>query len=116
MKISYHSATITFKSGTVRSRLHQASLNRNFDISDDMDDLDWVSISQYTNFLSRAEIDGDIGFPVPHNGASEDEYRKGLEAFLEASEDFYDTVIVPLFLMDSGGNETALTPDVEKKV
>lgn len=115
--IQYNGATITLKPATVRTRLHASAINNHFNVTKDMPTLEWISISQYTSFLSRATIDGDLGFYVPNGSASEDDYRRGLEAFLDAPELFYDTVVIALLLMDDadGTNEAALTPDVSKK-
>lgn len=113
--VKYNGVSITLKSGTVRTKLQQSYLNRHFPITLDMSDIDWISISQYTGFLARAEFEGDLGFFVPVNGATDAEYMRGLEAFLDTPQDFYDTVIVTLLTMDSPVNEVELTPEVEKK-
>lgn len=112
--IRYNGAKITLKPGTVRTRMRRSIILGKLGVKEGMADEDWLGISNYADFLTRTDIDGDIGFAVPHNGASDADYLAGLDAFLEQPEAFYEAVVEPLLLMDSETNDSALTPETPK--
>lgn len=114
--IQYNGATITIQPGTVRSRLYYGIVLRHFNITNEMSELELTLITQYASFLSHTEIEGDVGFYVPTNGATDEDYQRGLEAFQSSPEVFYETVLIPMLLGDeTSANETALTPETSKK-
>lgn len=111
--VQYNGAKVTVKRGTVRSRLRATLLYKQFDISQDMDDLAWYEISLYVRFLTQVDIDGTLDFDVPNTNSDAKALQKGLEHFLDADNDFYDLVIDALNVVDATGSDEALKPDAD---
>ena len=113
MDVIYHGAVVTLQLGTVRTRLQANLIYSRLGLTNDITPDTFYEFSTYTRFLTQATIKGHIGFDVPSIHADEKALREGLENFLDAPDDFYDTVITALNNVDGDLNEDELTPSAD---
>lgn len=113
--INYNGATITLKRATVRSRMLSQVILGRLGVTMDTSNLDFYLIERYTQFLTQANIAGDVGFHVPLPVAESDELKAGFEAFYDAPADFFDAVVIPLGRIESDVNAPELLPETAEK-
>ncbi len=89
----YNGATVTIRRANVRSRLLETIVYRNFDIAEGMPLDEWLPIQSFVEFLTRSEIEGDLGFKIPAVTAPTEEIMASFDEFLSQDETFYDLYI-----------------------
>lgn len=112
---TWNDAKVTIRRGTVRSRLRASALYAKFGVSEDMDTTQWLEIEHFVTFLTRADVEGDLGFVLPSEGDDEKTLHAGKETFMGVDQDFYDAYIQALNAVDVTLNGNGLGPDAEKK-
>lgn len=105
---------ITFARPTVRSRLAEMMIYNRITIEPD-DELRAYLVGTFVPLLTRATIEGDMGFTLPSVNALAEELETAIEAFGNAPADVYDAIVAALNEADAIPNDPALQPGSEKK-
>jgi hypothetical protein len=110
MQKTYNGATITFKRGTVKSRLRGMTLYGKLGVSSDTPNEDMLGYSYFVRLLTQCEVEGELGFNLPSANADPAELCKAYDAFMNADEALFDAVMDGLNAADEDFQPEALQP------
>lgn len=110
MQKTYNGATITFKRGTVRSRLRGMTLYGKLGVSQDTPNDVMLGYSYFVRLLTQCEIAGHLGFDLPDTSADDAELMQAYQAFMDADEALFDVVMDGLNVVDEDYQPEALQP------
>lgn len=106
--------TITFARPTVRTRLAEMLIYTRLGESADIDEMRLYQLGVFVPLLTRATIEGDLGFSLPAPTAPAAELEAGLQTFLDADEALYDAIQEALARADAIPNEPEVQPGEKK--
>ena len=102
-EFTHNDATVTFRKGTIRDRMHLNALIEK--LNESIDETMHAAAYAYAYLIARADVDGDLGIELPDASASIEELTEGFEAFLEADEELYDLAMRATGLTDDDPND-----------
>lgn len=110
MQKTYNGATISFKRGTVKSRLRGMTLYGKLGVSSDTPNDVMLGYSYFVRLLTQCEIEGTLGFDLPDTNAGEAVLQAAYQAFMDADEALFDVVMDGLNAVDEEYQPDALQP------
>lgn len=113
--VTYNGAVLTITRENVRSRVLSGLLWRHFNVTEDIDEGEFLLMQYFVIFMTQCKVDGNIGFGLPPVSAPHDVIMAAFDAFLSLPAEFFDVFVEAYNAVNAVVGDPETTPTTAKK-